>query len=105
MVDPLTLGGEQLDEVTRLVGQVWYGLVECWCGGRDAGFDGHVPLLSGPGLGSPAPALRLKVPGQRCLGAVAYAACPVGTHASRYPWDAPHLTIYALIALEDTWRG
>ena len=85
-VDPLTLRGEQLDELARLVGQVWCGLVDGWCGGgRGAGFDGHVPLLSGPGLGSPAPAVRLKVPGLRCLGAVAYAACPVGTHAPAVP--------------------
>src|SRR5215469_4125159 len=59
----------------------------------------------GPGLGSPGPASRLGVPGLRCLGAVAYAACPVGLHASRFPWDAPHLTIYALTDLEGTWRG
>src|SRR5205814_3641593 len=28
-----------------------------------------------------------------------------GRTRPRCPWDAPHLTIYALIALEDTWRG
>ena len=53
------------------------GLVECG-GHRSAGFDGHVPLLSKPGLGSPAPARLARVPGHICRGAAAYAACPVG---------------------------
>jgi hypothetical protein len=52
VVDPLTLGGEQLDELARLVWRIWDGLVEYCCGGgRGAGFDGHVPLLSRAGTG------------------------------------------------------
>jgi hypothetical protein len=43
--------------------------------------------------------------GRMYWGAVAYAACPVGRTRPRSSWDAPHLTIYALMALEDTWRG
>jgi hypothetical protein len=52
VVDPLTLRGEQLDELARLIGYVWRGLVDGWYGGgRGAGFDGHVPLLSRAGTG------------------------------------------------------
>ena len=109
MLDALALRGEQLDELLGRGGfegiRAWVGRIRLCGGGRTAGFDGHVPLLSKPGLGSPAPARWATVPGHICHGAVAYAACPVGPHASAVPHDAPHQKIYALMAQEDTWPG
>src|SRR5580693_7122165 len=79
MLDAFALRGEQLDELFGLAGLKGLAGGERLCGGgRTAGFDGHVPLLSEPGLGSPAPARWARVPGHICHGAVAYAACPVG---------------------------
>jgi len=51
MLDALALGGEQLNEPAGLVGlrsfKGWVGGKRRCGGGRTAGFDGHVPLLSG----------------------------------------------------------
>ena len=107
MLDALALGGEQLNE-PGLVGLK--GLIGMGCGGgRTAGFDGHVPLLSlslsGPGLGSPAPARWARVSGHICHGAVAYAACPVGRTRPRFSKTLLSRRYMALMTQEDTWPG
>ena len=126
VVDPLTLRGKQLDESAGLVGPVRRGLIgqclagwcwlaagACWLASVWLGAavvaapDSTVTCHSFPGrdwdhqyrpdgLGFP----------DACTAELSRTLrARVGRARPRSVWDAPHLTIYALMALEDTCRG
>ena len=88
-----------MDVYERSLPQV-YGYLLDRCGERAIAEDLTsetflAALRAGQEPGSPAPAgQRGRV---RCV--------PGGAYRLAIPWDAPHQTIYALTAREDTWRA